>query len=140
MAEKVGPPGADVPSPMRTSNFAAESCAKEEGGGSVESVRTGEADEVVEKGGRFGNNGALKKAVWDFVTWTPRRCRYDAEKPPKFSMSLNFLFAFVSLISVWSAGDSASASASSSADGINDNGLGCLFLPADKPFSPDGVF
>lgn len=29
------------------------------------------------------------------VTWTPKNCRYDSNEPPKFSLSLNLLFALV---------------------------------------------
>lgn len=42
------------------------------------------------------NNFARK--VWDVVTWTPKRCRWDPESPPKFSMWLNLLFGFVSFV------------------------------------------
>lgn len=37
------------------------------------------------------------KSIWRFITWTPKRCRWDPESPPRFSMGLNILFAFVSL-------------------------------------------
>jgi hypothetical protein len=37
------------------------------------------------------------RACWGFVTWTPERCRWDPESPPKFSLGLNLLFAFVSI-------------------------------------------
>jgi hypothetical protein len=40
------------------------------------------------------------RMVWNFVTWTPKRCRWDPESPPKFSMWLNLLFGFVSLSSL----------------------------------------
>lgn len=36
------------------------------------------------------------KKIWKFVSWTPKRCRWDPDDPPKFSMSLNLLFGFVS--------------------------------------------
>jgi hypothetical protein len=32
------------------------------------------------------------------VSWTPKRCRWDPDDPPKFSFTLNLLFAFVSLL------------------------------------------
>ncbi|TLD37354.1 MFS general substrate transporter [Venturia nashicola] len=35
-----------------------------------------------------------------FVTWTPPRCRFDAEKPPQFSMALNVLFGFAACFTV----------------------------------------
>lgn len=47
---------------------------------------------------RFKNlreNGALRR-IYEVVTYTPRRCRWDPEDPPKFSMGLNLLFGFVS--------------------------------------------
>lgn len=31
-----------------------------------------------------------------FATWAPKNCRYDPNEPPKFSLSLNLLFAVVS--------------------------------------------
>lgn len=42
-------------------------------------------------------NGFAKK-VWAFVTWTPKRCRWNPDNPPKFSTALNLLFGFVSLL------------------------------------------
>lgn len=42
-------------------------------------------------------NNASAKSIWRFITWTPKRCRWDPESPPKFSMGLNILFAFVSV-------------------------------------------
>lgn len=36
-------------------------------------------------------------SLGDFVTWTPKNCRYNPNEPPKFSLSLNILFALVSL-------------------------------------------
>jgi hypothetical protein len=38
------------------------------------------------------------RACWDFMTWTPTRCRWDPESPPKFSLGLNVLFGFVSIL------------------------------------------
>ncbi|KAF2111858.1 major facilitator superfamily domain-containing protein, partial [Lophiotrema nucula] len=37
---------------------------------------------------------SIWRRAWEIVTWTPPRCRWDAEKPPQFSMALNVLFAF----------------------------------------------
>ncbi|KAK2613086.1 hypothetical protein N8I77_000015 [Diaporthe amygdali] len=34
------------------------------------------------------------------VTWTPKNCRYDSNEPPKFSLSLNLLFALAGTITV----------------------------------------
>lgn len=48
-----------------------------------------------EKKGMRENELGMK--IWKFVTWTPKRCRWDPEKPPKFNMALNLLFGFVSL-------------------------------------------
>jgi hypothetical protein len=36
------------------------------------------------------------RACWNIVTWTPKRCRWDPESPPQFSLGLNLLFGFVS--------------------------------------------
>ena len=45
---------------------------------------------------KITNNGFLRRC-WVVVSWTPPGCRWDPEHPPKFSMALNLLFAFVSL-------------------------------------------
>jgi len=34
------------------------------------------------------------RTLWRVISWTPTRCRWDPESPPKFSMSLNLLFGF----------------------------------------------
>ncbi|CAE7217571.1 hypothetical protein CFE70_010192 [Pyrenophora teres f. teres 0-1] len=34
------------------------------------------------------------RRAWTILTWTPPNCRWDPDKPPQFSMSLNVLFAF----------------------------------------------
>ena len=39
----------------------------------------------------------MARELWRIVTWTPKRCRWDPDSPPKFSMSLNLLFGFVSV-------------------------------------------
>jgi hypothetical protein len=36
----------------------------------------------------------LWRRIFAVLTWVPPRCRWDPEKPPQFSMSLNVLFAF----------------------------------------------
>jgi len=41
-------------------------------------------------------DNAFARRCWNFVTWTPTRCRWDPDDPPKFSMALNLLFGFVS--------------------------------------------
>jgi hypothetical protein len=46
--------------------------------------------------GKLRNNSFLCRC-WDIVSWTPPRCRWDPENPPKFSMSLNLLFGFVGI-------------------------------------------
>jgi hypothetical protein len=38
------------------------------------------------------------RACWGFMTWTPERCRWNPESPPKFSLGLNLLFGFVSIL------------------------------------------
>ena len=45
---------------------------------------------------RMLDNEFLRKC-WTIFSWTPKRCRWDPEDPPKFSLALNLLFAFVSL-------------------------------------------
>jgi hypothetical protein len=48
--------------------------------------------------GRFAKfkDHQYARACWNLVTWTPKRCRWDPESPPQFSMGLNLLFGFVS--------------------------------------------
>jgi hypothetical protein len=41
-------------------------------------------------------NNAMFGRLWDIITWTPKRCRWDPENPPHFSTALNVLFGFVS--------------------------------------------
>jgi hypothetical protein len=38
--------------------------------------------------------------IYHFLSWTPPRCRWDPENPPKFSMALNVLFAFAGCFTV----------------------------------------
>ncbi|PVH87361.1 MFS multidrug transporter-like protein [Cadophora sp. DSE1049] len=40
------------------------------------------------------------RRIWKFVSWTPKRCRWDPESPPKFSMGLNLLFGFAATFTV----------------------------------------
>jgi len=35
-----------------------------------------------------------------FLTWAPKRCRWDPGTPPRFSVGLNILYAFVSFHSI----------------------------------------
>lgn len=43
---------------------------------------------------RFGHK------LFDVISYTPRRCRYDPERPPEFSTWLNILFAFAGCFTV----------------------------------------
>lgn len=36
--------------------------------------------------------GSMLQKVYDCIAYVPPRCRYDAEKPFKFSLGLNLLF------------------------------------------------
>lgn len=38
--------------------------------------------------------------IYSFMTYTPKRCRWDPSNPPKFGMPLNFLFAFAACMTV----------------------------------------
>merc|ERR1711939_271572 len=40
------------------------------------------------------------RKIWNVVSWTPKRCRWDPESPPKFSMGLNLLFGFAATFTV----------------------------------------
>jgi hypothetical protein len=55
------------------------------------------------EGSRGESEGAGKKEqekqllwrrIYTVLTWTPPNCRWDPDKPPQFSMSMNVLFAF----------------------------------------------
>lgn len=39
-------------------------------------------------------NASVWRRIYSVLTWTPKNCRWDPEKPPQFSMSMNVLFAF----------------------------------------------
>ncbi|PQE25862.1 major facilitator superfamily transporter protein [Rutstroemia sp. NJR-2017a BBW] len=43
---------------------------------------------------------AFMRSCWKVLTWMPKRCRYDPESPPQFSMMLNLLFAFACTFTV----------------------------------------
>lgn len=45
---------------------------------------------------KLRDNNFLRKC-WNIVSWTPKRCRWNPEDPPEFSMALNLLFGFVSI-------------------------------------------
>ena len=45
-------------------------------------------------------NKPLWRRVYDIAFWVPPRCRWDADRPPKFSMPLNILFAFAGAFTV----------------------------------------
>lgn len=38
--------------------------------------------------------------VYEVLSWTPPKCRWDLEKPPQFSLALNVLFAFAGAFTV----------------------------------------
>ena len=48
----------------------------------------------------ISNSIPLWRKIYNFLTWTPPRCRWDPEKPPEFSMPLNILFAFAGAFTV----------------------------------------
>lgn len=33
--------------------------------------------------------------AWTILNWMPKRCRYDAESPPSFTLGMNILLGFV---------------------------------------------
>ena len=50
------------------------------------------------------NDLAIRKSVWrrtyNILSYTPKRCRWDPEDPPRFSMALNVLFSFAACFTV----------------------------------------
>lgn len=55
-----------------------------------DTATAGWGDSKDEKGSSF------LERVGKTFTWAPRKCRYDPDNPPKFSLALNLLFALVS--------------------------------------------
>ncbi len=41
-------------------------------------------------------NGKRRGVVYTILHWTPKTARYDPASPPKFTVGMNLLFAFVS--------------------------------------------
>jgi len=56
-------------------------------------------EDVAHKQQTEGQPSFLQRA-WRIINWTPPNCRWDPENPPKFSMSLNVLFAFAGAFTV----------------------------------------
>jgi hypothetical protein len=53
-------------------------------------------DDAVSEGSSNQNQCLGKFSyIWNSITWTPESCRYNPHNPPKFSMSLNLIFAMV---------------------------------------------
>lgn len=48
------------------------------------------------------DNGSAR-TCWTLIMWIPKRCRWDPDDPPKFTMTLNLVFAFVSALLLGSA-------------------------------------
>lgn len=42
----------------------------------------------------------VRRRVYKIITYTPRRCRYNPDKPFEFSLALNLLFAFAGAFTV----------------------------------------
>jgi hypothetical protein len=43
---------------------------------------------------------AIWTPIYRILTWVPPNCRWDPDKPPEFSFSLNLLFAFAACFTV----------------------------------------
>lgn len=63
-----------------------------------ESTSESSGDERKAKYDRIRRNETAK-TLWRIASWTPKRCRWDPENPPKFTLALNLLFGFVSSFS-----------------------------------------
>jgi hypothetical protein len=50
-----------------------------------------------ENGAVGGGEGRIA-SILNKITWVPRRCRYDPDSPPQFSLAMNMLMGLVSLI------------------------------------------
>lgn len=42
-----------------------------------------------------GKMSILARPLFDFIFWTPRRCRYDPDNPPQFTLLMNMLMGLV---------------------------------------------
>ncbi|KAK1535849.1 major facilitator superfamily transporter [Colletotrichum paranaense] len=51
-------------------------------------------------GGKKDSRKGVIGATVGFLTWTPRKLRYDPENPPQFTLGLNFLFAVAATFTV----------------------------------------
>jgi hypothetical protein len=45
-------------------------------------------------------SNTLWTRIYNIISYTPPRCRWDPEKPPEFSMALNVLFGFAGAFTV----------------------------------------
>ncbi|MCJ1403641.1 hypothetical protein MMC11_006864 [Xylographa trunciseda] len=55
------------------------------------------------RGGRWFlkmGRSSFARRCWRIISYTPARCRWDAEETPRFSLGLNLLFAFAATFSV----------------------------------------
>ncbi len=60
-----------------------------------------ESDKVSSHSQKSSKKGiTVWRSVYNIVTYTPKRCRYNPEKPFKFSMPLNLLFGFAGCFTV----------------------------------------
>lgn len=53
-----------------------------------------------EKQAKASSQSLIRQRLTDFTCYTPHRCRYDPDNPPKFSTWLNILFAFAGCFTV----------------------------------------
>ena len=74
-----------------------------------DSADAGVAAHMQLSGGRndttnLSNAGQTEDTLWqravDYVFWVPPNCRWNPERPPKFSMGMNILFAFAGAFTV----------------------------------------
>lgn len=63
----------------------------------AETKETSGQDSVPSDPSQLQEHRTALKRLGDLVTWMPKNCRYNPNEPPKFSLSLNVLFALVSL-------------------------------------------
>lgn len=86
---------------------------KQEPGSNSEkgSIAISEANEDVQQaqaldtpiGGSHATRGdSWFTKAWEILNWMPKRCRYDSENPPSFTLGMNILLGFVRLASFFS--------------------------------------
>ncbi|KAL9038069.1 MAG: hypothetical protein Q9214_005432 [Letrouitia sp. 1 TL-2023] len=69
-------------------------------GQSVEPDSASSTSPSLETKSSIDSSLSIWRKTLNFITYTPKRCRYDPSNPPSFSLPLNLLFAFAGTFTV----------------------------------------